>query len=404
MLIVVSAGNRTADIDLDVPRHDLRSLADEDLERVVLSAVATSAHLRRLLSPAEAVNVLSVGAAHADASESLHLGRRINPLTKDSLPSPVSPLGYGFRRSVKPDVLMAGGRQTYGERLGDPGPNATLRVDVSALPPGQRVATPGLRPGDLSETRYERGTSNAAALTSRLAAQALEVINQLTEAPIPGRCWAPLLKATVVHSAGWGSALDAIGGALGLDRQAAKFLTARFAGYGAMDPSRALFADDHRATLLGWGEIPKDEGHLFTLPLPDSLAGQRVWRRLTLTLAWLSPISVSHHKYRSAALWIAAPEGTLRVSRLGADWHLTRRGTVQHEVFEGEQASAFEEGANMEIRVSCAEEAPPLSEPVPYGLAVTLEVAPEMELPIYEEIAARIRPAVRVDAPTAAAE
>lgn len=397
VLFIVSAGNQTEEIELAISDGDLRALSGEDLEHHVIGTLARNAHLRRVLSPAEGLNVLSVGAAHSDSSHFSHLGLRINPITSSKLPSPISPLGFGFRRSVKPDVLMAGGRQTYDVRPRGSG-NTGLRVNVSTSPPGQRVATPGPQPGALSHTRHDRGTSNAAALTSRIAAQAFDVVKALVGGiTVPEKCWAPLLKAMVVHTASWSTALDSITNALDLtDTREARLATSRFAGYGAIDPARALSGDDHRAPLIGWGEISKDEGHIFTLPLPESLAGKREWRRLTLTLAWLSPVSASHHKYRSAALWIAPPEGALQVRPHGVDWQSSRRGTVQHEILEGDQASVFEAGTTMEVRVSCAEEAPPLDDPVPYGLAVTLEVAPETELAVYDEIAARIRPAVRI--------
>jgi hypothetical protein len=35
-------------------------------------------------------------------------------------------------------------------------------------------------------------------------------------------------------------------------------------------------------------------------------------------------------------------------------------------------------------------------EGIPYALAVTIEVAPETGLPIYEEVRSRIRPGVRI--------
>ena len=67
-----------------------------------------------------------------------------------------------------------------------------------------------------------------------------------------------------------------------------------------------------------------------------------------------------------------------------------RRGTVQHDVWEGEKAAAYTDGANLKILVSCAADAGELVEKIPYALCVSLEVAPGIELPIYQEIAARI--------------
>jgi hypothetical protein len=68
-------------------------------------------------------------------------------------------------------------------------------------------------------------------------------------------------------------------------------------------------------------------------------------------------------------------------------------------VLEGRRASAFVDGDNLEIQVSCRADAGTLEEEVPYGLAVTLEVAEEIGVPIYEEVRDRVRARVRV-APT----
>jgi len=69
---------------------------------------------------------------------------------------------------------------------------------------------------------------------------------------------------------------------------------------------------------------------------------------------------------------------------------------VQHEILEGQKADAFVDGAALEIKVSCRPTAGSLEEPVPYALAVSLEVAEEIGVPIYDEIRQRIRPTVRV--------
>jgi hypothetical protein len=73
-----------------------------------------------------------------------------------------------------------------------------------------------------------------------------------------------------------------------------------------------------------------------------------------------------------------------------------RRGTVQHDVWEGEKAAAYADGDVLEVLVSCAADAGEMREAVPFGLCVSLEVAEGVELPIYEEIAARVRLAERV--------
>lgn len=70
-----------------------------------------------------------------------------------------------------------------------------------------------------------------------------------------------------------------------------------------MKAERVLGCTDRCATLLGFGSLASGEAHVFSLPLPPDLSGQRGFRRLTITLAWLSPIAPSQHRYRKARLW-----------------------------------------------------------------------------------------------------
>jgi hypothetical protein len=121
-----------------------------------------------------------------------------------------------------------------------------------------------------------------------------------------------------------------------------------------------------------------------------------VKRRLTVTLAWLTPINPRHHKYRRAELRFNAPESPLAASRLEADYRAVQRGTLQHEVFEGARASAFVDGSAIRIEVNCRAGAGVLAGRVRYALVVTLEVGEGVEIPIYEEIRQRIRVPVAV--------
>jgi hypothetical protein len=153
-----------------------------------------------------------------------------------------------------------------------------------------------------------------------------------------------------------------------------------------VDPARATGADDHRATLIGWGELKKEQAHEFRLPLPPSLNAVRGKRRLTFTLAWLSPINPQSRAYRCARLWFSPPSETLATGRSEAEWRSVRNGTLQHEIWEGEQAAAFSDGTDIVIRVNCREDGGKLHGAVRYGLAVSIEAAVELGLPIYEEV------------------
>lgn len=73
-----------------------------------------------------------------------------------------------------------------------------------------------------------------------------------------------------------------------------------------------------------------------------------------------------------------------------------QRGTVQHEVFEGDAAVAFLDGSEVVILVSCREDAEGLVGEIPYALAITLEVDPEMGIDVYEEVRERVRTRLQV--------
>ena len=122
-----------------------------------------------------------------------------------------------------------------------------------------------------------------------------------------------------------------------------------------------------------------------------------------MTLAWFTPINPGHRNLREAKLeltpgasnWTNMP---LKLDRVDGDHNQVQRGTVQHEVLEGNKSiSAFQDGDVIKIRVVCKKDATPrLDDIIPYGLAVTLEV--KEDIPIYQEIQTRIRPQVPIGA------
>ena len=131
--------------------------------------------------------------------------------------------------------------------------------------------------------------------------------------------------------------------------------------------------------------------------MPPSLSGRREWFRLTISLGWFSPINVEHSKYRRAKLWFDNKNDSNLGDVLGGnlkdvDSERSKRGTIQHQFFENEQAQAFVDGDSLEIKINCkSEDGRKLRDSIPYGLAVSLEVKEEIDIPIYQEIRDRIR-------------
>jgi hypothetical protein len=400
IVFLVAAGNHLdefelpADLALDGPREDVE-------HEFLLSLVRTAAH-RRPLAPAEAVNAITIGSSHSDESGIPADGTRIEPLVTPGVASVIGSVGPGHRRSVKPELLMPGGRQLV---VVDPIVNGRRRARpvVTTRSPGLRGAAPGAGALALRATCHGCGTSGATALAGREMVKLLGEIEHLrgiyTDPLGDPSLDAVLAKAALVHRATWGPARHAVEAALdevGVGGQRDR--VARLLGYGQAQPDGALRCDSNQATVFAVGRIAKDHAHAYSFPLPPSLAAVTAERRVTLTLAWLTPINPSHRAYRRAALALE-PRGDERAV-FGQGTEITqragRRGTLQHEVLEGTRAVPYAPGASVELVVSCRADAGALDDEVPYAVLVTVEVPLTLGLPIYEEIRQALRVPVRV--------
>ena len=159
----------------------------------------------------------------------------------------------------------------------------------------------------------------------------------------------------------------------------------------------------NRVTLIGYGALLKNRAHLYQLPLPFDFASQRVFRKLTITLSYFSPIVPSIQKYRSAQLWFSLENNELIPNRENTDWQAVRRGTIQHEVFYGSQARAWDQDDSVGIKINCVEDAGKLTEAVRFAILVSFEVAEEIELDIYTNVVTKIREMVPITTVTTSA-
>ncbi|MDP5497405.1 S8 family peptidase [Pseudomonas aeruginosa] len=408
VLFCVSAGNYPESIDIGLPVLEFQALTKDQQVEHILKCIRGQLSGRRILSPAESINAISVGATHSDSSGNYHLGQRTDLLSGAPLFSPVARLGHGFRRSIKPEIFFPGGRQLYRTPVLD---SQTLyHLDGSLGAPGQKVAWDSSQAGSLSHTVYTRGTSNATALATRSAARIYDVLDTLrTEhgEDISHGLIAVVIKALLVHGAKQDDdACNAITAALKTPENSRKIkeITARYLGYGSVEIERVLACTEQRATVLGCGEIRENEIHEYRLPLPPGLSGSQVWRRMVVTLAWFSPVNPDHRSFREAKLELSPVDGwgdlPLKLARQDADHNQMLRGTVQHEVVEGsKQIAAYQDGDSILLQVACKKDATAsLDDAIPYGLAVTLEVAEGIQIPIYEQLRTRLRPQVAVGA------
>ena len=223
--------------------------------------------------------------------------------------------------------------------------------------------------GDLNSEAFWRGTSNATALATRGAVRLYDMLDRLRNEEgedIPETLMSVLMKTLLVH----GAKQDDVGKqhieqALKDARNTHQFkqVITRYLGYGVVDIERVLTCTAQRATVLGYGEIRENEVHEYAFPIPSGFSSQKIWRRLVVTLAWLTPINPDHRNLREAKLTLEPGGGNwssqiLRLDRQDGDYQQVKRGTVQHEVLEGtKQIQAFEDGETLRIRVTCKKDA-----------------------------------------------
>ena len=397
VLFIVSAGNYLASIRL--ADSDARPFDGdkENRREKLLKRIDENQRNHRLFSPAESMNALTVGTLQGDSSGTLRSSiRGLDPMEDMNLPSPYSRVGPGCRNAIKPEIFVRGGRLLYDK---DPIEESILSPIISNDPPGVQAAWPGTRPEMLANTSHHAGTSNAAAIASHGAGHIFEMLEELRGEHadiLSAGVDAVLLKTLLVHSASQGENgiayvhLKSPTNSMKFKRYLSKYI-----GYGNINIGKMLECIRTRATAIGCGSISERQRHRFIFPLPAGVSIQD-YLRMTVTLAWFSPINSFHIGLRRAKLFFAGNDlkGDEGHQRQETDWQQVRKGTVQHEIFELDKNRLPED--NLELFVECAADAGPLDEEIPYGFAVTLEVAEQENIDLYQIIKQGIRPPIRV--------
>ncbi len=399
ILFIISSGNFTEDIELSLGDTQFSELTSEQKEELLLSSIIDGNFKRKIIAPAESINAITVGAFYSDEynGDIVTNNSRVELLDNKSQISPISRIGMGYQNSIKPDILVQGGRQLYRT---NPLNSDIFKIDSNGLPPGHKVAFPDQKDTNQG-TGYIRGTSNSAALATRFGIRIHEVLETLSfeSLTIPDEYYAVIIKSLLVHGAS-NQHMELFYKVFG-ETKKTKLLP--YIGHGLiLNEEKVLACTEQQVTLIGFGALGKDQSQIFELPLPNEISAQNISKQLTITLAWFSPLNFTSNNYRKAALYIDNIRG-VNSEENDIDWdgslydyNASKRGSVQHLKYLGTGADAYIENSTLKIQVNCREDAYKLAENIKYGLAVTFELIDNTTINIYNEIRQRIAQKVRI--------
>ncbi len=408
ILFLVSAGNVTDQFELPsfANRIAFEDAESEERARGTLQAIGNIISDRRLLSPGETVNGVTVGSQNEDAITSAARSaskENIEPYSEIGMSNPSSALGPGFARSVKPDILMPGARERL--RVVGGGVHIVAKPAGPSRSAGLQVAAPP-RGGRENSAGYTNGTSAATALASRTCHRIHDALEDaygeaFTELPHVQR--AALLKALLVHPAVWPEdsasfIRSVIGPADGKQHVKQKDNIRRFLGFGMVDGDEAVACAEDRATFWATGQLNRDRITTIQVPLPQIMNGQARLHSLSATVAWFTPVSPGRKSYRTCRLKILNPDelDALAVKAHGnqPDSNQTNRGTVFTRCWKGDRAPLVAANATITLTIQRDPDQGGVEDgPVPFGLAVSIAMPGLVGL--YEEIRQRLQPQVR---------
>ena len=406
VLFLVSAGNITQSLPIAgfADWSSFERAAAAGRKNAVLEAIGKQKARRTLLSPAEALNVLTVGAWHEDDLVGPRGARAVDPYEDGNLPNVSSALGPGHRRIIKPDIHLPGGREhvTFQSYQNPLEINLSGRYGLIAAAPDED--------GTLNHVKLTNATSAATALATRAGHRIFDTLMDTdggsSHASMAPQFRAVVVKTLLVHRSRWGKEASFLDGFYGPHGQGQhtrrRDNIARLMGYGFPAVEEAMACAPNRATLVGYGTIKDKDTNVHRIPLPPSLDGVSEPRALTITVAWLSPVNFRHQSYRRAKLEVNHATrldtalGVKRSPGQPAD-AAAARGTVFHARYEGRRAVQFVDDGHVLLRIFCREQAGRLDQSIRYGVAVTIEAG--QQVPVYQEVRSRLAARVRPGTP-----
>jgi len=268
VLFVVSAGNFSGS---EVLPEDWRA----EYPHYLLDEQA------RLLDPAPALNVLTVGSLAR--YEVPRMGQNFpndpsyQAIARRDQPSPFSRCGPGPNGAIKPDVVEYGGNEYVDLRTRRPAPRGKTEL-------GEIGFSRDFAGGKLF--CIDSGTSFAAPKITHLAGRLL--LEYPDASP-------NLLRALIVsHSRHPEAAVEL------LEKDEEKLY--RLLGYGLPDGGAALFSSERNVTLIREDRLGENQHHFYRIPLPDDFLRPpaRRARRITVALAHTPRVRRTRLEYRTS--------------------------------------------------------------------------------------------------------
>lgn len=255
IIVVVSAGNASS--------SELAALGDGIVAQYPDYLLRDS---NRILEPASAVNVLTVGSiAHSNGLSEIDADNvGVRPIAETAQPSPFTRIGPGTNQVLKPDLVDFGGNAVFD------GPTQTLqngsnRGNAGILSTHHQYLQQLLK--------FHSGTSFAAPLVAHKAALILDSLPDSS---------ANLVRALLGLSAEHPEAAMAC---LKNDDDA----VFNVLGYGVSDAARAIGSEDNRVILYVEDSLAIDKFAVYEVPIPEVFQ-ERGARQIRVALSFDPPV------------------------------------------------------------------------------------------------------------------
>jgi hypothetical protein len=241
----------------------------------------------RLLDPAPALNVLTVGSlARWDRSANAwrHPNDIHNPVAQRDQPSPFTRCGNSVKGTVKPELVAYGGNFSIDPHTGS----------VTDRWLGELSTCKDFAEGQLLKS--EIGTSFAAPHVAHAAAR---VLGEFPSAS------ANLLRALLVAN---GRVPAATYNLLSGKEE----LLAQVVGYGMVDDSHLYRSTEEQVLLIAESALIDKHNHFYEVPIPESFYGgkKRRLREITVSLAYCPPVRTTRLDYKASRFQFRLVEAT----------------------------------------------------------------------------------------------